>query len=40
MGGEHDWALKAQLVFGTPTNNSKKEKEVKPLEERVLVKGI
>ncbi|KIX02496.1 uncharacterized protein Z518_08437 [Rhinocladiella mackenziei CBS 650.93] len=37
-----DWALKAQLVFGTPADdarNNLKEKEVKPLEERVLVKG-
>ncbi|KIW34428.1 uncharacterized protein PV07_01206 [Cladophialophora immunda] len=39
-GVSDDWVLKAQLVFGTPANNDKKEKEVKPLEERVLVKGI
>jgi len=39
-GVSQDWALKAQLVFGTPVSHDRKEKQLKPLEERVLVKGI
>lgn len=40
-GVSSDWVLKAQLVFGVPANNVriKKETEMKPLAERVLVRG-
>lgn len=33
-----NWSLKAQLVFGKPTGTPR-EKDFKPLEERVFVHG-
>ncbi len=33
------WSLKAQLVFGTPTDEYGHEKMFKPTEERIIVPG-
>ena len=33
-----DWQLQGQLVFGVPTGSTK-EKTVKPLESRIVVRG-